>query len=110
MFLIRGVEIQYSGQNHKYNQWVVEKVHKDWHYNNLYDMINFYFELSGTFPIVKITAYNIMGGSYGNLKYRNTNDFFPKIPFYRKIFRQIPMKTLFIFFCKFTEANPEYSY
>ena len=25
-----------------------------------YDMINFYFKLSGTFPIVKNTAYNIM--------------------------------------------------
>ena len=27
--LIRGVKIQYSSQTHKYNPWVVEKVHRD---------------------------------------------------------------------------------
>ena len=30
VLLIRAIKIKYLGQNHKNNQWVVEKVHRDW--------------------------------------------------------------------------------
>ena len=36
VFLIRGHQVQYSGQNRKYKQWVFEKVHADCYYKNLW--------------------------------------------------------------------------
>ena len=39
VFLIRGVKIQYSGQNHRFNQWVVEKLHTDCYYKNFWQRV-----------------------------------------------------------------------